>query len=185
MATGLAVWLGSAKALYGSVSIASTGELLPCMYGCLASTFSPLPYSVLITIIKPQNFDWNDFLKEKLAFGDSSSEVVEQEYTTVSVSEDDEPTSRTDPRWLPYMRRWTLIAAIWSAATFLGHWVLWPLPMYAARFTFSKNVSLPMISITQKRFLRIGLLAVLLRLACDSYYLAVGNALRCGVLPDH
>ncbi|KAE8449346.1 hypothetical protein EG329_008247 [Mollisiaceae sp. DMI_Dod_QoI] len=140
MATGLSVWLGSAKAFYGSVSIATTGELLPCMYGCLASTFSPLPYSVVITLFKPQNFDWNDFLKEKLAFGNSSSSssVIDAEYTTVP-EDDDEPTSRSHPRWLPYMRRWTLIAAIWSAATFLGHWVLWPLPMYAAKFTFSKN----------------------------------------------
>ncbi|KAF8850323.1 Na+/proline symporter [Acephala macrosclerotiorum] len=138
MATGPGVWLGSAKGLYGSVSIATTGQLLPCMYGCLASTFSPLPYSVLITLIKPQNFDWNDFLKEKLAFADDSgSTVVENEYGVIE--ESDEPTSRSDPRWLPYMKRWTVIAAIWSAATFLGHWVLWPLPMYVAKFTFSKN----------------------------------------------
>lgn len=58
----------------------------------------------------------------------------------------DELTSRADPRWAPYMRRWTIIAAVWSAATFLGHWVLWPLPMYAAKYTFSKNVSAPRTS---------------------------------------
>src|SRR6187402_2066972 len=68
MATGLSVWLGTAHRLYGSVTIDTTGMLLPCMYGCLTSTFSPLPYSLLITLIKPQNFDWNDFLKKKLAF---------------------------------------------------------------------------------------------------------------------
>ncbi|KAG4433201.1 hypothetical protein IFR05_011309 [Cadophora sp. M221] len=139
MATGISVWLGTASSLYGNVSIKSTGELLPCMYGCLASTFSPLPYSIIVTLFKPQNFDWNDFLTEKLAFGDSSepppaSSIVEE----VSHIER-EPTSRSDPRWLPYMRRWTTIAAIWSAATFLGHFVLWPLPMYAAKYTFSKN----------------------------------------------
>lgn len=110
------------------------------MYGCLASTFSPLPYSVIITLFKPQNFDWNDFLTEKLAFGESStSDSVSEEVVDAA----QEPTSRSDPRWLPYMRRWTIIAAIWSAATFLGHFVLWPLPMYAAKYTFSKNVSFP------------------------------------------
>ncbi|KAH7372160.1 Na+/proline symporter [Cadophora sp. MPI-SDFR-AT-0126] len=136
MATGISVWLGSANALYGTVTISSTGQLLPCMYGCLASTFSPLPYSVIITLFKPQNFDWNDFLTEKLAFGESStSDSVSEEVVDAA----QEPTSRSDPRWLPYMRRWTIIAAIWSAATFLGHFVLWPLPMYAAKYTFSKN----------------------------------------------
>ena len=144
MATGITVWLGSAKGLYGSVSIATTGDLLPCMSGCLASTFSPLPYSLLITLIKPQNFDWNDFLQEKLAFADSAVSVVVP-YEEVPQT-DDEPTSRADPRWAPYMRRWTIIAAVWSAATFLGHWVLWPLPMYAAKYTFSKNVSAPRMS---------------------------------------
>lgn len=139
MATGISVWLGSAKGLYDTVTIASTGQLLPCMYGCLASTFSPLPYSVIITLFKPQNFDWDDFLQEKLAFeGSSSGSVVVGDIQ----STDTEPTSRSDPRWLPYMRRWTRIAAIWSAATFLGHFVLWPLPMYAAKFTFTKNVSI-------------------------------------------
>ncbi|KAK0105083.1 hypothetical protein ONS95_004554 [Cadophora gregata] len=137
MATGISVWLGSASALYGTVSISSTGQLLPCMYGCLASTFSPLPYSIIITIFKPQNFDWNDFLTEKLAFGESSpgTSIVEEEI----VDTEQEPTSRSDPRWFPYMRRWTIIAAVWSVATFLGHFVLWPLPMYAAKYTFSKN----------------------------------------------
>ncbi|KAL3417528.1 urea active transporter [Phlyctema vagabunda] len=138
MATGISIWLGSAQALYGSVTIATTGQLLPCMYGCLASTFSPLPYSVIITLFKPQNFDWDDFLNEKLAFGDgtvANVAVAEGEVGTKL----DEPRDRSDPRWLPYMRRWTKIAAIWSAATFLGHFVLWPLPMYAAKFTFTKN----------------------------------------------
>ncbi|KAG4414140.1 hypothetical protein IFR04_012746 [Cadophora malorum] len=136
MATGISVWLGSASALYGTVTISTTGQLLPCMYGCLASTFSPLPYSVIITLFKPQNFDWNDFLTEKLAFGETSpaSSVLEETMNT-----EQEPTSRSDPRWLPYMRRWTIIAAIWSAATFLGHFALWPLPMYAAKYTFSKT----------------------------------------------
>ena len=146
MATGLSVWLGTAKALHGSVTVATTGELLPCMYGCLASTFSPLIYSPLITIIKPQNFDWNDFLEEKLAFSETTSADA-MPFENFSVL-DDEPKSRADPRWAPYMRRWTRIAAIWSAATFLGHWVLWPLPMYAAEYTFSKNVSFTHFSLT-------------------------------------
>jgi len=146
MATGRGVWLGSAKALSGAVSIATTEELLPCMYGYIASTFSPLLYSLIITLFKPQNFDWDEFLSERLAFTKSSSNVVVSDDTAVQETDKDEPTSRRDPRWLPYMHRWTFIAAIWSAATFLGHWVLWPLPMYAARFTFSKNVSFHSVS---------------------------------------
>ncbi|OWP03751.1 urea active transporter [Marssonina coronariae] len=139
LATGMSIWLGSAYALHGTVTIASTGELLPCMYGCLASTFSPLPYSVFITLLQPQRFDWDDFLQEKLALGDA--DAADASSAALEETEHDEPRSRSDPRWVPYMRRWTIIATLWSAATFLGHFVLWPLPMYAAKYTFTKKAS--------------------------------------------
>jgi hypothetical protein len=37
------------------------------------------------------------------------------------------------------LKRWGRIATFWSLATLLGHWVLWPLPMYAAHYVFSKD----------------------------------------------
>ncbi|KFY11398.1 hypothetical protein V492_04479 [Pseudogymnoascus sp. VKM F-4246] len=130
MLTGIGVWLGSAYALYGAVTIETTGFALPCVYGTVASAFSPLPYSLLITVFKPQNYDWEDFKKEKLAFSPSASTANTQ--TTV-VEKTGEPVSQA------VMRRWAYIAALFSAATFLGHWVLWPLPMYASKYIFSKS----------------------------------------------
>jgi hypothetical protein len=154
------------------------------MYGCLASTFSSLPYSLIITLFKPQNFDWNDFLNEKLAFADSSSSVVVSDEAAVQETNDDEPTSRSNPRWLPNMRRWTIIAAIWSAATFLGHWILWPLLMYAVKFTFSKKCEFPQGLFLSGKLLMVILL-VLFRMVDYGYYLALGNLIYCRVLPYH
>lgn len=37
------------------------------------------------------------------------------------------------------LKRWGRIAAFWSAATFLGHWVIWPLPMYGSKYVFDMN----------------------------------------------
>ncbi|KFY46220.1 hypothetical protein V494_00542 [Pseudogymnoascus sp. VKM F-4513 (FW-928)] len=130
MLTGIGVWLGSAYALYGAVTIETTGFALPCVYGTVASAFSPLPYSLLITVFKPQNYDWEDFKKEKLAFSASASTANTQ---TTAVEKTGEPVSQA------VMRRWAYIAALFSAATFLGHWVLWPLPMYASKYIFSKS----------------------------------------------
>ena len=85
MATGLAVWLGSAKALYGVVTVATTGQILPCVHGTVASAFSPVPYTLLLSAFNPQNFDWADFRSEKLAFASEDHEpsaidpVIEQE----------------------------------------------------------------------------------------------------------
>lgn len=158
MVTGLAVWLGSAYALEGSVSIAATGGVYPCAYGTAASAFSPLPYSIIITyLFGSQDFDWADFKRERLGFESSNqsindvsgaasehgspSGVFETEQgaqTTADNSEKPVPIIHHDaldienphhPDHQRFLSRWAKIAAFWSAATFLGHWVLWPLPM--------------------------------------------------------
>ncbi|KAF2439109.1 hypothetical protein P171DRAFT_131833 [Karstenula rhodostoma CBS 690.94] len=65
--TGLAIWLGTAKALYGDVTMASTGMGLPALYGATASFFSPALYSLLLSLYKPSVFDWAVFLRIELA----------------------------------------------------------------------------------------------------------------------
>ncbi|KAI1213287.1 Sodium:solute symporter family-domain-containing protein [Annulohypoxylon truncatum] len=66
-ATGLAVWLGTAKSLYGSINLATTEEGLPALYGACGSFFSPAIYSVLISRYRPYKFDWREFLRIELA----------------------------------------------------------------------------------------------------------------------
>lgn len=75
MATGLGVWLGSAYAFSGEVSISSTGGTLACMYGTVASLFSPMVYSICISLIKPDNYDWDDFKEETLAINSEDSRI--------------------------------------------------------------------------------------------------------------
>lgn len=157
IATGIAVWLGTAHHFYGSVSVSATGGLLPCVYGTVASAFSPILYSVLITLVKPQNYDWSNFRQEKLAL-----EKVESDLTNVHHRENDSPSVAREQEnrveveqhrneedgaqpapqasTAKELKRWTRIAAFWSAATFLGHWVIWPLPMYGSKYVFEKKV---------------------------------------------
>ena len=132
MATGLAVWLGSAKALYGGTTVATTGQILPCVYGTVASCFSPLPYTIILSLFNPQDFDWADFRKEKLAF-EEPDEAIDP---VIRHELDENPSG---PGSQPHLKRWVRIAAYWSIATFLGHWVLWPLPMYASKYIFTKT----------------------------------------------
>ncbi|KAK7550224.1 urea active transporter [Phyllosticta citricarpa] len=128
--TGLAVWLGTAHALFGEVTIKSTGGIVPCVWGTVASTFSPIPYSLVITAFKPENYDWADFRKERLAFEVDTSATTRDELT--------QELENADLHSQTNLKRWGRIAAYWSIATFIGHWVLWPLPMYAAHYIFSK-----------------------------------------------
>ncbi|OBT85252.1 hypothetical protein VE02_05191 [Pseudogymnoascus sp. 03VT05] len=133
MLTGIGMWLGSSYALYGAVTIETTGFALPCVYGTVASAFSPLPYSLIITVFNPQNYDWEDFKKEKLAFATTPSTTTNTSSTSTEDEKLEEPVTQA------VMRRWAYIAALFSAATFLGHWVLWPLPMYASKYIFRKS----------------------------------------------
>ncbi|KAI3399142.1 hypothetical protein diail_7721 [Diaporthe ilicicola] len=65
--TGLGIWLGTAYHLYGAVTIATTQNPLPALYGAIGSFFSPALYSVLISLYKPSKFDWREFLRIELA----------------------------------------------------------------------------------------------------------------------
>ena len=118
MATGIAVWLGTAHAFSGEISVASTGGTLPCVYGTVASAFSPAVYSVVISLVRPADYKWADFRKERLAFDSDGEEGVAQSGVV-----DEEANSYETNK--AKFKHWGKIAAIWSAATFLGHWVLW------------------------------------------------------------
>ncbi|KAL7627203.1 hypothetical protein AAE478_003979 [Parahypoxylon ruwenzoriense] len=65
--TGLAIWLGTAKALYGAINMTTTEAGLPALYGACGSLFSPALYSVLISRYQPYKFDWREFLRIELA----------------------------------------------------------------------------------------------------------------------
>ena len=136
LVTGIAVWLGTAQSFYGAVTIASTGATLPCVYGTVASALSPAVYSVILSLFRPQNYDWADFRKEKLAFDVVVTATDGRQASVVSADQLEAATQDIQQQQL--LKRWGRIAAFWSIATFLGHWVLWPLPMYAAHYVFSK-----------------------------------------------
>lgn len=138
MATGLAVWLSTAYRFYGEVSVASTGGALPCMYGTVASALSPLLYTVVITLFRPENFDWSKLQEESL---NATMALADETRTThdAAISAGVEGEDAGTEKEKSYQRS-KAYALFWAIATFLGIWVLWPLPMYAANYVFSKTV---------------------------------------------
>ncbi|KAH6647132.1 Sodium:solute symporter family-domain-containing protein [Truncatella angustata] len=64
--TGLSIWLGTAKALYGVINMTTTEASLPALYGAIGSFFSPALYSVVISQFGPEQFDWRIFLRIEL-----------------------------------------------------------------------------------------------------------------------
>lgn len=63
LCSGVAVWLTLSWKWGGAININTTQEQLPGLYAAITSFFSPLVYSVLISLAKPKRFDWREFLK--------------------------------------------------------------------------------------------------------------------------
>jgi hypothetical protein len=142
LGTGLGVWLGTAQALFGEVTVDSTGQTLPCMYGTVASALSPLLYTVILSLIWPDNYDWARFTDEKLLLdSDTSAEELEREAPVRQSSKGGVLSEASEVVYDQTDLRWQRYALFWSLFSFFGIWVLWPLPMYGAKYIFSKVVS--------------------------------------------
>jgi urea-proton symporter len=135
MAAGLAVWVTTAQHMYGNASITSLGKTFPCMYASIASAFVPLPLCLAISYAWPdRNFEWDQLLKK-------IERVEDNEHGTLSAK-----ASRFSyeayytPERSAHMKRMARLALGVGIFTFLCQWVLWPLPVYGARFIFSEGL---------------------------------------------
>jgi hypothetical protein len=106
---------------------------MPCLFGALTSFFIPLPLTITISLIWPDEFNWD-------VFAERIQRVRSEHVTTVHDKEDSE--GYFTPERVKYMKRMSRCAAFWATLTIIGHVLLWPLPMYGAKMTFSKSVSL-------------------------------------------
>jgi hypothetical protein len=88
--TGLAVWLATAKSMYGAVDIAATSNNYPALYAAIASFFSPALYSVILSLYRPSTFDWREFLRIELA--DEAQIHAASDTSTLNESSEEEQT---------------------------------------------------------------------------------------------
>ena len=71
---GLAVWVSTAYHFYGEVTIKSTGGQLPALYGSLTSMMLPGVLSIIISLVKPEKFDWDKLKTADLLIGEEEEE---------------------------------------------------------------------------------------------------------------
>ncbi|KAF1846190.1 SSS family solute:Na+ symporter [Cucurbitaria berberidis CBS 394.84] len=139
MACGLSVWFGTAYHYFGEITIKTTGATMPCLFGCITSFAVPLPTTVAISLLWPAEFDWNVFATE--------IKRVRSEHGT-ALHDQEERESYFTPERVKYMKRMSRLAAGWATATILGHVLLWPVPMFGAKMTFSKGFFIAWIVIS-------------------------------------
>ncbi len=59
LAAGLTAWLAEAQVYYGELTLASTGSNYATLAGNLAAIMTGLIVSVVVSLIKPDNYDWS------------------------------------------------------------------------------------------------------------------------------
>lgn len=120
LVSGVGVWVASANALYGEISIFSTGQNIPLLLGNVTSISVGAAVSLLGSMLKPENFNFN-VLKQKILVVDDKIRSI-MEYGS-------------DERFLANAAKFSYKYAI---ALTLVLVVLWPLPLYFSGYVFSQ-----------------------------------------------
>lgn len=73
LACGVTTWLCLSWKWAGVINITTTQQQLPGLYAACVSFFSPALFSVIISLLKPEKFDWREFLRIDLIEDESAS----------------------------------------------------------------------------------------------------------------
>ncbi|GAA5929752.1 hypothetical protein JCM1841_002636 [Sporobolomyces salmonicolor] len=120
---GIAAWLSLAHRLYGEVTVATVGNVDPCLYACVTGIAVSAFVTGIITLFRPAHYDWESL---------SAVRIVADDGKQVDVAFE-------DPSYNPERLR----KAAWFARgaalfLFVAIFVLWPFPLYGTGYIFSK-----------------------------------------------
>lgn len=167
LACGLGLWLGLSKKMFGAITIATTSEQMPSLYGALTSLFAPALFSIIISLLRPEKYDWRNFLRIELIGSTTTSsaasshnvdaadeksgrsEIVVLPHKSSSgystpppppppAPEDDEPVHPFSEETMRECQRWLWVAAIFLLLNMSITIILWPLSLYRD-YIFSKS----------------------------------------------
>jgi hypothetical protein len=168
LAAGLIAWLVEAKVLYGELTVATTGMNYPTLAGNLAAVMTGLIVTVCVSLVKPDNFDWeitrnmNPMPRTLTGIAppdDKTSDIAAGEVEAKESNEDVKSiptkTPPNDPILLDEERQASYDAniehhpselnsafklACWASGilTFLMDFLI-PIPMFLSHYVFSKG----------------------------------------------
>ncbi len=119
---GLVVWLSTAHAFYGEISVQTTGQNVPLLAGNLTSILVGGIVTLVGSVIKPENFDFK-VMKQKIL-------IIDARIRRQVESENDEE----------YLRRSSRFGYKVAIALTLVLVVAWPTPLYLSGYVFSQTV---------------------------------------------
>lgn len=135
-AVSVGSWLGTAKHDFGELSVASTGANNPMLVGNVVALLSPIFFVGVLTLIKPDNYDFEsmraielDDDNDQLPPNDAEQQMrsaLRHQYTREELIAESQQLGRA-----------SLIAKSLAAFLTIALLVLWPMPMYGSGYIFS------------------------------------------------
>ena len=116
---GVGAWLTTASLLYGEITMSSTGQNAPLLIGNLSAISIGAIVSIVGSIAKPENFNFEVMKKRILVVDSKIRSRIEQD---------------TDESFLKNAAHFSYKYAI--ALTFILV-IVWPLPLYLSGYVFS------------------------------------------------
>lgn len=118
---GVAIWTGSAYALYGEVTVFTTGRDFPLLVGNITSILVGASVTIIGSYIRPQNFDFG-VMKQRILIVDGRIRRL------VGLGNDEE-----------YLAKSSKIGYKIAIALTLVLVVAWPMPLYLSGYVFSQT----------------------------------------------
>ncbi|RDW60681.1 sodium symporter [Coleophoma cylindrospora] len=138
-AAAILAWLLTARHTTGVITIASLSTNLPLVAGNMCSLCSPLVLTPLFSFIKPENYDFEKFKEVRPAddYEDGGETRIRETPAELEISMEAARThDEKNGRILLRARKWAIRASIAMTLIYL---ILWPIPMYATSYVFSKG----------------------------------------------
>ncbi|BCR84269.1 sodium:solute symporter family protein [Aspergillus chevalieri] len=153
LAISLIAWLVTTRRQYGNLNVTTTGENYPMLAGNVAALLSPVVISPILTYtLGPQNYDYKSMQAirqvddtEVLAAAHADRESLPPT-NVLNAADKTNPaiTSQTQPQINPEeeeerkLNRAALYSRTLTIFMVLCFLILWPIPMYASSYVFSK-----------------------------------------------
>jgi len=129
LVAGIAVWLGVTQSLFGVITIKTTFDNYPMLAGNLTALVGSGLVTVIISLINPDNFDFNE-TKTKL------QQLTDDEIEGVTTAERYEDPIEHDEVLLKKATRFAVLSSVGLTVVLI---LIWPIPMFLSRYVFSRE----------------------------------------------
>lgn len=119
LSLGICTWMVTAYTIYGEISIHSTGEYMPLLIGNITSIMSGGIISITISILKPENFNFNKIKQKIFVTDEKIRNIIEQD---------------SNEQFLKNTARFAYKYALFLTFILV---IIWPLPLYVSGYVFS------------------------------------------------